>query len=263
MSNEIGDVFSDESVAEVAEVVETPEAESEASEQVEETTNETDENTKVEEESETTSEQEQEAESNKDEPQYSDNEKALYQKAKDERTKRQKFAEENEALRAELAKLKGDGEKPKRPDVFDDQEGFADSLQSDFNSQLSKAKLDVQREMMIEFKEDYVEVEQAVLEELKTNPILRAELQSAPNVAKAVYEYGHKLKAFNEAKGFDKEAYEAKIRADVKAELEKEYQDKLKQEQEKGSTLSPSLNTVRGNSTKDTEKPVESLTDLF
>lgn len=258
----IAEVFSEPSES-VAESSEAPEAVATESKEVSE---ESQASTKVDEEtSEPTSETEQEAqteESEGDQKEYTANEKALYKQAKDERGKRQEANRKIEELEAKLAALEKTAEPVQRPDVFEDQEGFTQSLQSEFNTQLSRAKLDIQRSMMMEFKDDYAEVEQSVMEEIKSNPLLKAELQKADNVAKAVYDYGKKIADFNEAKGFDKEAYEAKIRADVKAELEKEYQEKLKTEVEAGSNLSPSLANARGANARE-EKAVETLADLF
>lgn len=265
MSNELAEVFSNESTAEA--VSEAPEAastetevseanqesESQEVEQTEETAQaeKTEENTKAEENEST--------ETASEEKEYTANEKALFKQAKDERRKRQKLAERVEQLEAELA---GKGEESIRPDVFEDQEGYTESLRNDFQTELQKQRLDIQREMMMEFKTDYLDVENAVIEEMQVNPVLKAELQKADNIAKAVYEYGKKLEQFNEAKGFDKEAYEAKLKAEIEEKVRKEYEEKAASESAASDNLSPSLANARGNSGKDV-KGVETLADVF
>lgn len=258
MLNELAEVFSEEQPeaaatesesTEVEAKTETAEQESEASTKVE-----------SEETTETTSEEQTESESEDEgeKQEYSANEKALYKQAKDERQKRQERDQRIQELEAKLAEL--DKGESKTPDVFEDQEGFTESLRSEFQQELRKSQLDIQRSMMMKFREDYEEVEAAVIEEMKVNPVLKAELQKAPNVAEAVYDYGKKLAQFNEAKGFDKEAYEAKIKAEIEEKLRKEYEEKLSSES--SESPSPSLASARGNSGKD-EKAIENISDVF
>lgn len=257
MSNEIAEVFSPEEASESPEVTETPEettAEQTAEKPESEPASEQEEKPEAEEKPEDTPEDTDEGK----EPELSAEQNALLKQAKDERRKRQ---ERDERIRELEAKLAEQEQGVERPDVFEDQEGFVESLRSEYKEELGRQRLDIQRSMMIEFKDDYEEVEAAVLEEMRDNPVLKAELQKAPNVAKAVYEYGKKMAQFNEAKGFNKEEYEAKLRAEIKAELEKEYKEKLASE-DTGETLSPSLANARGSKNSD-EKGVETISDVF
>jgi len=189
---------------------------------------------------------------------YTANEKALYKQAKDERQKRQ---EAQAQLKEALEKLaKYEKEPVKRPDVFEDQDGFAESLEAQQDAKIRQATLNIERKMMMRMHEDYESVEAAVLDEMSKNPALKSYLQQSENVAEAVYEYGKQRKEFDSILGFKKDETLAKLKAEIKAELEKEYKGKRSNSED--DDLSPSLADARGASSAN-EKGIETLDDVF
>ena len=181
-----------------------------------------------------------------EEDDFTPREKAFLAAKKDEIRKRQDREKELEELKAKLA----ESEKKPLPDIFEDQEGYTQAMRTELQLELTKAKLDMGREMMKSFRDDYEEVEAMVLEEVKSNPVLKAELQKSPNIAKAVYEYGKKLQEFNQVKGFDAEAERARIREEERAKLLSETREKPTE-----AELSPSLATARGSTVQSEPEP--------
>lgn len=257
--SDLAEVFAEEPGESPEQKVETPEPQEQAKEPDSEPTSDS----KSEEESKDEPKPKEESEEKSDEPEGSAKEKAYLAQAKDERQKRQKRDERIRELEEKLTKLESP-EDNKRPDVFEDQEAYTESLRSEIQQEVSKAKLDVARDMMISFHDDYEEVESFVLEEVQDNPALKAELQNSKNVAKAVYDYGKKIRQFREMKEFKADEYKAKLRAEIKAELQSE----LKKEQDsnkddEGENLSPSLANARGGGSVPDEKEVTDIGDLF
>lgn len=182
---------------------------------------------------------------------------ALVKQAKDERKKRQERDARIAELEAKLAEREKEPEK--RPDVFEDQEAFADSIEAKQEQKLRQATLNIERKMMMRLHSDYESVEASVLEEMGNNPALKSYLQQSENVAEAVYEYGKQRAEFNEVLGFKKDETLAKLKAEIKAELEKEYKAKSGQQDD---DLSPSLAGARGSKNAD-DKGIQTLDDVF
>lgn len=242
--SDLADVFSDEPTEAAVEVEESEKVDNEAEPTSEE---------------QSTEEKQPKAEE-PEESDFSTREKAYLAQAKDERQKRQEREARIQELEAKLAEF----EKPKdesAPDVFEDQEGYTNHLRTEFQQQLSKAKLDIAREIMMDTHSDYAEVEQYVLEQLPKNPALKAELQQSTNVAKAVYEYGKKMQKFQEMKEFNPDEFEAKVRAKVEAEMKAKYEQQA-QEAEKAASLSPSLANARGSNVAE-QKEIQDISDVF
>ena len=161
--NEITEVFSAEELQEV-ETTETVE-------EVEETQSPESEKVVVKEEPEKVDSQEEKSETTSEEE--TAKEEWTFAAVKDERQKRQKLEKELEELRASL-----DKKEEKAPDVFDDQEAYTKHLEQKFESKTKEQILNVQRDMMLEFKPDYEEKEKAFFEVAKDNPAL---IQQARN----------------------------------------------------------------------------------
>jgi len=249
MLDELADAFS-----ESPDQNENSEAESEKVEKDAETTSEP-------EQKETEAEPKEDAKESEETENISDKEKAYLAQAKDERQKRQDRDKEIERLKAELEGFKNPKEPEERPDVLEDQDGYTKSLENTLQSQIAQAKLDIGREMMVSFHDDYEQVETFVLEKMKDNPALKAELQQASNIPKAVYETGKKMMQFEEIKGFNSEEYKAKLKAELLAEMKAESEQK-KSEDDYKPKLTPSLANARGSTIAD-EKEVTDLSDLF
>jgi hypothetical protein len=246
--NDITAVFNDEVVEEVAEDQEVVEAANE-SEKVEAPEVESKEEPKEPEKAETTSEEEAEKES------------WTFQAVKDERRKRQAEEERSKDLERQLAELRAGKEKPEElPDVFENQEEFAKSLEDRMTQKARAQIIQTQRDMMIEFKSDYEEKEAAFIEFGKDNPALIAQANASPNPAKFAYEQGTKYLKFQQMQDVD--TMEAKLRTELEAKIRAEYESKQKSVEEKGANLTPSLANARG--TVEAEESVpENPGDLF
>jgi len=251
--NDISAVFNDEVVEDVAEEAteEVTEAANE-SEKVEEAPEvESKDEPKEPEKAETTSEEEAEKES------------WTFQAVKDERRKRQAEKEKNRDLERQLAELKAgqnQPEKPELPDVFENQEEFAKSLEERLTANSRQQIIQTQRDMMIEFKSDYEEKEAAFIEFGKDNPALLAQANASPNPAKFAYEQGSKYLKFQQMQDVD--SLEAKMRAEIEAKVRSEFESKQKTVEDKASRLSPSLANARGAVEADESVP-ENPGDLF
>jgi len=233
--SELQSVF--ETEVEEVETVEEVSAEEEVAEKVAEP-----EEAKLEEES---KEEETTSEDFKDMPSWA--QKAV----KDERNKRQE-------LERKLSEL----QKPKEevPDVFEDQTGFKDAIRNENQQDLANAKLELAREMMMEFHDDYEEMEVSFIEIARDNPVLLQEAQKAPNQAKFAYEQAKKYKEFKEIQdiGKTKSAMAKKYKEELREELRKE----LKEEMEKENALSPSLASKTGKNVPEA-KALDTIQSLF
>jgi hypothetical protein len=176
---------------------------------------------------------------------------------KDERGKRQ-------ASDARIAELEGqiskqDVEPVKTPDVFEDQEAFADHLRNENQSQITQLRAEIARDMMMEAHDDYEEMEAAFIEEAKNNPVLYSQAQQAKNPAKFAYEQAKKIQDFNSMQ--DVGSYKEKLRAEIRAEIEAETNGKREAHNEKASNLSPNLANMSGSSVN--EKSLDSIESMF
>lgn len=178
---------------------------------------------------------------------------------KDERQKRQEAVKRAEELERRIQELESKPEdKAERPDIFDDQEGYANSIEQKVNSRLAEARFQMSVDMMQSIHDDFEEVSQVFMEAAKEYPYLKVEAQKAANPAKYVYEQGKKYQQFQQLQ--DVSGIEAKIRAELEAKIRAELEAKQKEEDEPGPT--PSLAKVRGVS-GETEKLPENPIDLF
>jgi hypothetical protein len=133
---------------------------------------------------------------------------------KDERRKRQE-------LEKKLADLEAKNQEPKEiPDIFDDQQAFVDSLRGEFQQELSNAKLDIARSMMMDHHDDYEAMEEKFIELAKDSPALRDQALKQSNPAKFAYEQAKKYEQYKEVQDVD--AYKEKIRNELRSEIEAE-----------------------------------------
>ncbi len=141
-----------------------------------------------------------------------------YHAYKDEKAKRQALEKRLEELESKSAQPE---DKTERPSVFEDQNAFADSLKQEFKQELAQHKLQVARELMLETYNDYEANEKLFVETVaKENPILAEQARKAANPAKFVYQQAKKYKQYQEMQDVD--AYKAKLKAEVLAELKSE-----------------------------------------
>ena len=178
-----------------------------------------------------------------------------FQAVKDERRKRQELERKLEELQSKEQQVKEE-----RPDIFDDQEGLAQSIEAKVQSQIMQAKVELAREMMMDAHSDYEEMESYFLETVaKENPAIAAEVKKSSNPAKFVYENAKKYKAFQEFESVDK--MRDKLRAELRAEIEGELKQTEQEKAEKVSGIKPSLAKARATD-KDAFQP-ETLDSIF
>lgn len=123
-------------------------------------------------------------------------------------------------LEERLSRLEGkDGEKPEKPDILEDPEGYEQYLDTKLftercaiSEELVKSSVGEQ-----EYQKAYEAFEAAVSE----NPALGYQLRQAPNPAKFAYEQGRKHQFLAEI-GNDPAAYKEKLKAELVAEIKAE-----------------------------------------
>lgn len=182
----------------------------------------------------------------------------------DERRKRQEL--ERKIAEYEAASAKQDG--PKRPDVFEDQEGafghVEQTLQQQIQSTAHNIRLELSQDMMRMVKPDYDEVESEFIDLAKENPALIKELQESSNPARFAYDTAIKAREAAELKNVDE--YKAKIKAELRAELEAELKAQMEQSEakqaQKNQALTPSLAAAQSKGGVD-EFRDESLESIF
>jgi hypothetical protein len=247
--SDILEVFNDEpEVSEAQEVDSSEEASTEAEpETSEESTAEASEETEVAET--TTAEEETEKES------------WTLAAVKDERSKRQEATTRAEQAEARIAELEAqiNGTAKETPDVFEDQEGFVNSLRSEMKQDLASAKFELSVELMRDLHSDFDDVSKVFMEAANENPVLKAQAQKSSNPARYVYDQGKKYMQFQEMQ--NPEAYEAKLRQELEPKVRAELEKKL-QAENTDVDLSPSLANARGVS-DEKERLSENPGDLF
>lgn len=148
---------------------------------------------------------------------------------KDERKKRQ----ESERIAKEYAEKLAAYERqmqqspppapPARPDLFENPDGALDYVQQQFQQQLVRTKLDMSVAMARSQHEDYGEAEAAFVDAVRANPSLYDQMMADPHPAGFAYRVGKQVAALRDIGG-DPEAYRAKVRADLEAELRQQWE---------------------------------------
>lgn len=179
----------------------------------------------------------------------------------DERRKRQAAEKKAAELEAELAELKKQKTNPiKEPDPVEDPEGAHNSLKG----LILQERINLSREMLIDSKPDYLELEKVFVELAKQNPSLVQQMNESPNPAKFAYT---KAKEHTEYQDFlktkDSEDYKAFLESKKKAESEKELEETPEEKRKKSAVKVPDLvNATSGNlGTKPVKR--ETLDDIL
>ena len=175
-----------------------------------------------------------------------------------EREKRQKYQQEAEQLRQQLAQLQTPTKQT--PDVFEDQEGFVSSMRAEMQQELTGMRAEMSREMMRVTHQDYDETEQKFWEMAQENPVLAEQALADRNPAKFTYDAVKKAEKLAEMENVDD--YRAKVRAEIEAEVRAEMEAGLKAQIEdrtkKADQITPSLSGQRaagGNTAPTVEVP--------
>ena len=205
----------DELVNDEPEVIETPEVEPIAESEAEPKAEETPPDVKVEKEVEPTPTDKPESET------------VPIAAVIDERRKRQ-------ALEQEIAAMKADQEqKPAvpRPDVFEDQDGAFNFLESTIDQKLSQHVIGLSRDMMASAHDDYAEMEQEFVQMAQENPQLTQEMQAHPNPARFAYETAKNRREYKEMQNVGE--YREKLTAQIREEERAKILAEMKQDKEK------------------------------
>lgn len=174
-----------------------------------------------------------------------------YAAMKAEREKRQR-------LEAELAKLQQEQEKEQAPNFYEAPEQHLEHVlnrvRTESNQRLYAALEEQARELYPDYDEVFTEVEAHV----QANPGSEREIFSSANPALAAYKFGKQLLERKELE--NPEAYKAKLKAEILAELQAD-QNKAKEEARRkaAESIPPDLATTR--SAHSGEPAVESVFD--
>ena len=107
---------------------------------------------------------------------------------------------------------------PERPDPWVDPEGAARYDQMMFQHQLFETRVVTSKELMKSLKPDFDDVEKVFIEAASADPYLEQQLIRHPLPAKFAYEQGRRIMLMKEI-GDDPEAYKARVREELMAEL--------------------------------------------
>lgn len=159
----------------------------------------------------------------------------------DEKSKRQERDKRIEELEQKLSALDKPKEE-KRPSVFEDEDGFTQTLTSQAQQYADRVRFDLSRDFMAAQHEDYEQRESEFAELAKNDPSLVAQLRQHPNPARFAYEQAVKAERMRELENPD--AYEAKVREKLEAEIREKIAAELEAEKAKKSKP-PSLANAR------------------
>lgn len=154
-----------------------------------------------------------------------------------EREKRQNLQRQMEQQQQEKAKF--DWDKP--------EETIA-SLEQRFEQKLQTQKLDLSEAYCASRHEDYGEKKDVFMRMAQENPALIAEMVKQPDPAEYAYNLASQ-RMFSEKVGSDPAEYEAKLRAEITAELEAKYKQAATDRQALSASLPPSAKSMTNKNT--------------
>ena len=163
----------------------------------------------------------------------------------DERKKRQ---ERERDLREAQAQLQQQQQQQQpRPDLLDDQEGYAAHIQQQVDSKIRDAVTAMSVNIMRSQHDDYDPAEDKFMQMVSDDPTLKIKLQQSEHPAEFVYETVKKAELYAEMQDVD--SYKAKLKAEAKAEVKAEIKAEAKAKADKAAELngaiSPSLTNTR------------------
>lgn len=180
--------------------------------------------------------------------------------ALDERQKRQEWQRKYE----ELAQAQQKRDENPLPDVFENQEAFAQSLLEKVEATRQQDRIELSQEIMRSLHEDYDQREAEFIAMAKENPILVQEMNKAGNPAKFAYEAAMKAEKLRSLENVDE--MEARIRQEIEAKVRAEIEGNTKQAAEnvekKRQSIPPSLTDAGGKAGFDSDAP-ESIDDIL
>lgn len=135
----------------------------------------------------------------------------------DERRKRQELERKISQLEAQQNPATAAPEPKARPDVFENQDAAFAHIEERFEQRLLSQRIETSREDMQERHADYDEKELMFVELAQADPSLVAKMQAAARPAKFVYD--HVVKHLQMQEMQDPDAYKAKLKEELRAEL--------------------------------------------
>lgn len=160
--------------------------------------------------------------------------RAFKARADDERRKRQQLEQQLQQL-----------QQPKeKPDFFADPEAALQSVRSEFKQELTSARFAISEAMAKDRWQDYDAKLELFAEMAQSNPALWAEVDADSNPAAKVYKLAEKEMKLREMG--DPDEYRAKLKAELRAELLKEQEEKQALAAKTRATIPESLAGVRG-----------------
>lgn len=183
--------------------------------------------------------------------------------ALDERRKRQdveRKLEERERRLAELEALSSGGKKA-APDVFEDQDGFNNHIQSTIQSETLRIKIEMSQELMREKYPEYDELELEFVDLAKNDSSLWAKMQSSAMPAKFVVETVKNAEKLKQMENIDE--WRAQERERLRQELLAEMSGKKPEVDDAKPTIRPSLANARSTGKASDETLDRALSDIF
>jgi hypothetical protein len=182
---------------------------------------------------------------------------------KAEREKRQQRDRELEDIRRQLAELKQPKQEQtqeQEADIWEDPDSFVQRRVQTVEQQLSQRLYMALEAAAREQYPDYDEKFDAVKEEAERNPAFRSQIMSAPNPALEAYKQGKRLLEFKQMQ--DPQAYRESLKAEIRAELERELAAKEADRRKTSQSLPPDLSASRS-VTAEVPAPEDVFDNLF
>lgn len=191
-----------------------------------------------------------------------------YQALKAEREKRKERDKRVAELEAELKKARPSAQQ-ERPQVEPEPEKtFWEDPDAYIENRLSKSQRELQHRLLVEREDDmrekhadYDEVIEKVKEYGQSNPAVLQQILAAPNPAKAGYQFGKQLDELKQME--DPAAYREKVRAEIRAELEKEMGEASADKARVAAAVPPDLSSTRSVGSKSSAREPDPFKELF
>lgn len=185
-----------------------------------------------------------------------------YAAYKDEKSKRQEFARENEQLKAQLAELSKGGEAEAKaiPDPIDDPEGFTNAVTARAESIAEGRILQMSENLLRKTYDDYDAKKEVFVKLVNDNPQLGIDAQNSGDPLGYLYDQATKYQQYQEMQDIDR--YKAKLKAEIMAEIKAEQSETQKVQADKTSNITPSLATAPAANSVDSV-PSTDLNDIL
>lgn len=180
-----------------------------------------------------------------------------------ERDKRQEAARKAEAAERELAELRRQREQAAPATSFwDNPEQSLQNAVQLANAQAQDRLFAALEEQAREVHPDFDEVFKEVEEQAKQNPAIAAQVMQSANPALAAYKLGKKLRETKQVLE-DPAAYRERLKAEIRAELDKEAADKAAAAAKVADSIPPDLTDTRSAKGNEPPPPESVFDEIF